>query len=100
MEYLQVIKRHKDENNAWYLFLDPLNTNLWTALTLHSLILIMILRSFWCFYNKKVNGKQDVSIGKLVSETFKYYVILSSSYLGNGYAEMPHTKKSTVKANR
>ena len=100
IECQQVIKRHEEENNAWYLFLRPLNMELWMALTLHSLILIMTLRLFWCYYNRKMNGGQDVSIRKIVFGTFKYYLILSSSYLGKGYANMPHTKESTVKVGR
>ena len=69
---------------------------LWAALALHSLILIVILRIVWCHYDRKmpVNSAAVVECGV---ETIQYYIMLSATYLGNGLTQMPHNGKFVTK---
>ena len=70
---------------------------LWAALTLHSLILIVILRILWWHYDRKMPGVNNASIVECGFKTIQYYVMLCAAYLGNGYAQMPHNRQFVTK---
>ena len=83
--------------DAWSLFIKPLSMQLWAALTLHSLILIVILRILWWHYDRKMPGVNNASIVECGFKTIQYYVMLCAAYLGNGYAQMPHNRQFVTK---
>ena len=82
--------------DAWSLFIKPLSTQLWAALALHSLFLIIILRVMWLYYDRLLMVK-IASIMEYGCEAVQYWIVLSASYLGIGFTKMPHNRQSAVK---
>ena len=95
----QVITKYGEDKDAWSLFIKPLSMQLWTVLTLHSLILTLILKALWWYYDRKTPDVKNPSIVEFGFETIHYYIMLSSAYLGKGYDRMPHNKQFVIKGN-
>ena len=83
--------------DTWSLFIKPLSMQLWAALALHSLILIVILRILWFHYDRKMPVVNSPSIVECGIETIQHYIMLSATYLGNGYTQMPHGRQFVTK---
>ena len=95
--YVQVFRRHDNERVDWTLYLKPIQKYLWIALLLHSLILVIGLSVFFCHYDKKLQIQTPQSRIEVCIETVKHYFMISSSYLGRSYAEVPHNKMTSIK---
>ena len=93
----QVIKSREDERNAWFLYVKPLSLHLWMALLLHSFLVILMLRIFWWHY---VRGETNVSLVGQCLETIQNFIIISSSYLGNNFDQMPHNNQPAIKVKQ
>ena len=79
------------------MFIKPLSLHLWAAMALHSLVLVVLLRALWWYYDRKKLALSNVSIVERCLQTIQYYIMLSATYLGNGNAQMPHNKHSVIK---
>lgn len=92
----QIIRKHESQIYSWILFLNPMDQYLWIMLVLHSLFLVVILWSFWWYYNRTSEQKEK-SIMQSIQEQVQHYLTMCSSYLGRSCGSMPHDNKSSIK---
>ena len=94
---LQVIRRQDKERSDWGLFVKPFSKYLWTTLVLHSLVIVVILKLFWWRFNRLMSQQTKMTKMERGMETVKYYLMISSAYMGRSYNGMQHDTRTSIK---
>ena len=86
-------RRQDKERADWTLFVKPFSKYLWTTLALHSLVIVASLKLLMWI------NRENMSLTKIgrATETMKCYLMISASYLGRSYNEIPFDKRTSMK---
>ena len=86
-------RRQDKERADWTLFVKPFSKYLWTTLALHSLVIVASLKLLMWINRENVIDKKI----ERAMETMKCYLMISASYLGRSYNQIPFDKRTSLK---